>query len=590
MTALLCRSRVPAARYRFRLRPSLDKQGNSATITGRKVLLRKKYPMRQRLILSLILALISTGFAFDGARYLVICRDEFVPAVTPLVEWRYASGFSCRLVRLSETGTDTAAVRNYIVNAYRNWPVKPEYVLLVADPAFLRAKIYGSGPTRYYSDNYYGDVTGDFRAELAVGRLPAKTIEQCERLVNKVLAYEVRPDTTGCWMQRLTTIVREDGDTDDSIYWANVRYAAALAGSAGFLGCDSLSYFRGHNAQDVVNSVNAGTGFVLYRGRGSGNWYSPFAVDPGQCNNGTRLPIVLSITCETMALDPYDSMAGQAWMLAAAPAILRGAAAFFGNTHSDNDVAAKRSPVARGFFSGLFGAGRYRLGDAALQAKAQLYQEYPDTLCREDYRGFNIFGDPAMALWTATPKRIDVTHPAEVLVGPHDIVVTVTSRGSPVPGATACASMDTTVHVFGPTDHLGRVTLRVNPADTGQMRLVVSGQNLYPYNGVIHVVTEVGVGEQTRAPVTPVLACQPNPFRTRTAVRSPAAADMSGRIGIYDASGRCVKVLAISHASAVTVWDGRDASGRTVQPGVYIVQLEVSPGRVLARSSVTRLR
>ncbi len=512
-------------------------------------------------------ALPSPAVAEEGAEFLVFCRDDFIPALTPLTEWRQASGIRTRVVPLSQIGADTTAVRNYIIYAWQNWVVRPRYVLIVAHPSYLRAKIYGSGGDRFYSDSYYGNVEDDFRNELAVGRFPARDVNQCQVMVKKTLLYEQFPDLAdSLWMRRLTTVIREDYDSDDTIYWNNARYAAQLAGESGFVRCDSFSRARGHSVSHILGSVNDGTGFVLYRGRATNNWYSPFGVEPAMTNNGNELPVILSVTCATMALDPYDSMVGSAWVKAGTASQPRGGVAFVGNTHSDMSVAAIRGAFARGFFSGLFVEGLRHLGDALLRAKLQLYQEYPEA--RNDYRGFNIFGDPALRLWTGTPRVLTVTHPDSIPTGAQDLQVTVQHNGLPVGSALVCASMDSSVYAVGTTDGNGTVTLSVAPPDTGRLRLVVTGRNLYPYDGTIAVVRQSGIAGAT-PPGTGAtrLVAEPSHFRTATVFR------LAGRAGgwsltIRDAAGRPVRVLG-SRDDGTCRWDGNDDAGAPVPPGVY---------------------
>lgn len=248
--------------------------------------------------------------------------------------------------------------------------------------------------------------------ELVVGRFPAKSPAQCSVMVAKTLAYEKNLAADSLWMCRLTTIVREGGDSDDTIYWNDARCALNLARAAGF-GCDSLSRFQGDDSADVITAIAAGTGIVLFRGIGVVNWFAPFKTEPSLTNNGNKLPIVLSITCATMTYAEGESMVGDAWVKAGTVGDLRGAVAFFGNTYSTYDVVIhSRSAVTRGFFTGLFSEGKDQLGWTVLRAKEQPYQEFPTN--EGDYRGFNLFGDPALHLWTAAPRPLTVIHPTEI--------------------------------------------------------------------------------------------------------------------------------------------------------------------------------
>lgn len=528
----------------------------------------------RRTLLPLLLLLASAA-ADPGARYLVFCQDNLIPEIEPLVEWKRASGLSTRVVPLSDVGYDTTRTRNYIITAWTEWDHQPEYVLIVAHPGVFRAKIHGYGSEMVYSDVWFGDVEGDFRGEIPVGRIPARNADQLRNAVARTLAYEHHPDTTNDWQRRLTTVIREDGDReDDSIYWHDIRWAAYLAGTSGFAGCDSLSSARGHNTASIINSVNAGTGFVMYRGRATANWYAPFEIDPRLAANSTRLPVVLSFTCATMALDPYDSMVGRAWLFAGSDAFARGAVAFFGNTHSDQGVADKRSALARGFFSALFTDNEYWLGRTALRARQYLYDRFPGDACKDDYRGFNIFGDPGLRLWTGTPRGLEVFHPAELQPGPARLEIAVTNAGTPVAGAVACASMDSSVYAVDTTDAQGNVAFDLAVPE-GELRLVVTGRNLYPYDVIIPVRAS-GVALEPRVPTAAGLRVLPNPGRDW--VRLELAAALAGRpVSVYDAAGELVGSVRATDGAAVLPVTG-------LAPGVYLARC----GPATARFTVTR--
>jgi hypothetical protein len=542
--------------------------------------------LKKTLMILAVIA-VATAAADDGARLLIVVADGFETTVQPLASWKRASGITARVVRLSSIGADTGAIRSYIRDAWASWPVRPENILLVGSPEVLPSFYYSAPPFDYASDHSYGDLGGDEKPEVPVGRFPAKSVRQCSIMVSKTLLYERTPFTEDpLWFTRMTSLVRDGGDADDTVYHNDARCAALLAAGAGWLPLDSLSTRQGDDESTAIRSINEGRGLVMYRGTAGGWWRSPFNVRPTAVANDRKLPIVLSATCATVTLTPGESMVGEAWVKTGPTGITRGAVAFVGNTHSDNNVARVRGAFARGFLSGLFAEKIATLGDLLVRGKQQLRTEFPTRT--HDYRGFNLLGDPSLRVWTATPHQVTVTHPGVVFTGPQSLPVQVSAGGLPARGALVCASIDvdTLAYAWGWTDQQGAVTLAVSPADTGRLRLVVTGTNIYPYDITIPIAL-TGVAAEAAAPVAyggdfaavPSVASGEITFRWR----GPAA-----RLDIISAAG--VVVNALVPVAATCRWNGRTAPGDPAPPGVYLCVLRDGLGRVAGSTRVVKLR
>ncbi|MCS7250755.1 MAG: C25 family cysteine peptidase, partial [candidate division WOR-3 bacterium] len=117
----------------------------------------------------LFLLFITIIFAQEGARYLIITYDNFYPAIKELADWKTKKGVLAKVVKLSEIGGNNAtSIKNYIINAYNNWPIRPEYVLLVGYPNLLTS--YYDNSYRIYSDNWFFDINNDNKADIPYGR------------------------------------------------------------------------------------------------------------------------------------------------------------------------------------------------------------------------------------------------------------------------------------------------------------------------------------------------------------------------------------------------------------------------------------
>jgi hypothetical protein len=107
--------------------------------------------------------------------------------------------------------------------------------------------------------------------------------------------------------------------------------------------------------------------------------------------------------------------------------------------------------------------------------------------------------------------------------------------------------------------------------------------------GVLPAVVAAPIPSPLHIPLQ--IAAAPNPFRTTTAVSYHLPSATVIRLSMYDAAGRLVRELMRGPRPAGRSeehWDGCDAAGSTVAPGVYFVRLEAAGQPASAR--VVRLR
>src|SRR4030042_2028908 len=218
-----------------------------------------------------IFAAVSSSFihAQNGARLLIITHDDYYNTLKPLAEWKHQTGFMTKLIKLSEIGNDTNQIRNYIINAYNIWQIKPEYILLVGNRFQIGWFQYNYQGQISNSDNYYTNVSGDYHNEIIPGRIWVDDSFQTQTVVAKILGYEKNPwIDDSLWLRKGMTIVCEDYDSfpADSVYWSDARYMHYLMQNAGYYQVDSISRLRGHNHQHVLNAMNNGRAYLLYRG------------------------------------------------------------------------------------------------------------------------------------------------------------------------------------------------------------------------------------------------------------------------------------------------------------------------------------
>jgi hypothetical protein len=387
-----------------------------------------------------------------------------------------------KVVRLSEIGSDSTQIRSYIVNAYNTWAIRPEYLLFVGNkyqipfPRYMHPYSIMS-----FSDNYYANVTGDFHNELYHGRLWVSDTVQAKTVVAKILDYETNPYMTdSLWFRKGVTIVDEyeqGQPPSDSLYWEDARYAIQFMLDAGYVHIDSFSYYLGNDSADVINAINDGRTYILYRGIGGPDWLWPFqGIYAAQMTNGYKMPVVLSGTCATI------EGIGRDWLVAGTPNQPEGVAGFYGTTTSLFAAAEMRSALCRGTTASLFGDSTSNLGKAAEAGRLEYYAQFQDLV---DYHSWSLLGDPEMAMWTSTPKGLLVGHNMYLSTGICTATVYVVQNSTPVPGALVCvmAKYDSSFYHYGYTNSAGTIqfidTLHV-PSDS--VYFTVTGRNLRTYH------------------------------------------------------------------------------------------------------------
>ncbi len=100
--------------------------------------------------------------------------------------------------------------------------------------------------------------------------------------------------------------------------------------------------------------------------------------------------------------------------------------------------------------------------------------------------------------------------------------------------------------------------------------------------------------DETSPAVLADLGASPNPFRSVTAIRFRAGAELAPQVvlvKIYNVLGQLVQVLGVRINGAgeyEVVWDGRTGAGRPAPSGTYVYVIEA--GDALIAGRVTLLR
>ncbi len=412
-----------------------------------------------------------------GSRYLVITDYLYEDAIQPLIEWRTAQGLPPAVLVTYPVGLTDEDVRDLVEDAYFSWDIPPEFLLLVGDTEVLPT--YREGP-EFHTDNFYATMEGfDYLSDILVGRLAVDTVEECETVVAKTLAYE-QPwlATDPSWLLSGSLLLRNDFDMGDMIYYDNTYFIHDLMNPLGFDPIDILTLADDVELGDVLASINAGPGWVNYRGVAGAIWAQPFTFSPTSLVNEWRAPIVISATCYTGMFigDPNFS---ELWLRSGTPEHPIGGVAFYGtNTSGQGEtLSLKRGYVDEGLFGSALVDGR-SLGEACLAGKTNLFAHVFD---QAEYEGWNLLGDPALAVWTAVASPLEVTY--EVAVEHHDVdlTVTVNSEGAPVEDALVTCIKDTSLYLWAETDAAGEVVFSFEAVLPCTVRLSATTKNAIPW-------------------------------------------------------------------------------------------------------------
>ncbi|MBN1619358.1 hypothetical protein JW890_01405, partial [candidate division WOR-3 bacterium] len=412
--------------------------------------------------------------------YLIIVPDALAPNLSSFVEWKERKGYNVTVALKSQVGTTNTAIKNYIQNAYNNWPVPPAFVLLIGDddmPAYTGA--YSSSIT----DHPYGQLHGgDLFHDVWLGRFSVANATQLNNIVNKTLLYE-KPSlwTQGnAWCKKAVFMASTD---NHSISEGSHRYVIqTYLGPAGFI-CDSLWSYYGATTGQVSAAFNDGRSWGIYSGHGSStSWADGPSFSQANVNaltNISEYPIVMSYACNTGQWSVAECFA-ETWIRAGD----KGSVSFWASAPSSywtEDDTLERwvfhaifdSTVTwqRAFYDyGLLGV--YHLG-----SRVQYY-----------YDAYNLFGDPSIDGWTDYPNALTVNHPATIPVGGIDVQFTVNTAKAPARNAlVALKTGDSTWTAY--TNASGSATVHVFNQSPCSLLVTITGHNLNPYTGTIYVIS-----------------------------------------------------------------------------------------------------
>ena len=473
-------------------------------------------------------------FASRG-HYLIITPPQFELYIQYFADWKIRMGYQVTIAGTDIAGNSASAIKDYIQTAWDTWESRPEFLVIVGDEDQGIPGHYIQNPQgdNLVTDHPYGLLEGDDSfPELMVGRLSVDTVSELISFTSKIVAYESSPhmDNTD-WFQRALMISTTWGAASTQ---ATKEWVADKMVENGFDQVYTAYHPDVSSTSHIANPINAGVGFVNYRGFGMYNgWFGPDFMSSniyGLIHCGAKTPVITSVVCGggNFAAGADDPCFGEVWTRIGTFSVPNGAVAFFGPselyTHTQfNNV------IDIGIYSGIFDQGLTTLGEALWNGKLELWRNYhqntyfPFGQTPEFYHHiYNLLGDPGMQLWTAVPQNLSVEH-IDTLVSGDNFTSVAVNDASGESLAGAYVSLSNAENVWGGyTDSNGQIVLPFVGGVAEDINLTVTGKNLLPYLATIPISNQnhpleliswtlVGGGQPIASDSTAILLSLENP-------------------------------------------------------------------------------
>ena len=146
----------------------------------------------------------------NAANLVIISYKDFMTQAETWAQYRRAQGVTVKVIEVSELydefsyGSHSSdAIKNFLQYASQSWQTAPQYVLLIGDASwdprnyenvgffdFIPAKLVSTIYSETASDEALADFNNDGLAELAIGRIPARTVTEVNTMFTKTVNWE----------------------------------------------------------------------------------------------------------------------------------------------------------------------------------------------------------------------------------------------------------------------------------------------------------------------------------------------------------------------------------------------------------------
>ena len=467
----------------------------------------------------------------------IITEESYLSDFEEFVEFKTKQGFNPLVETVEDIYTQYDGVdnqdkiRNYIKYCYENY--ETEYVILGGDTetiphrgfrvaagsttdSDIPADMYyscldrngtGDGPDWNTNNNsFWGETQeADYYPELAVGRISADASSEFEAVFNKQMMYQMDPVEED--LEKALMVGEElndnpltyGGDYKDQIVDGGTHDGYATAGISENFDVSTVYAREGYwSAYDLQDEMNSGINLLNHLGH-SMTWYNMKFENPDVNNSNLtsdgvnhNFYIIYSQGCYPASFDNRDNYGsyGEDCIAEKFVTIENGCAAYIGNSrygwYQPGGTNASSQYFDRQFFDAIFGDDITNIGKTLNESKiAGANQCNGDAWFRWTYYEINLFGDPTLDIWTATPENITANHPDAIPMTATEIEIE-----TDVPDALVGLSLDGENINGGFTNAAGNITLQIDEPfeNVGTLDINITKHNYNIYQNQIEIV------------------------------------------------------------------------------------------------------
>lgn len=268
----------------------------------------------------------------DAGRAVIVCPDEWVPNLEPLLAWRRTKGLPTKVLPTSQTGTSGAQVKAALQAEFDAGGLT--YVLLVGDADQIQP-LEGDNESADCDSCMVMLAGNDYVPDVFISRFSAQTAEQVDVQVARAVKYEQEPVLDGAFYRKATGIASNEGTPKDyermNILWDALK-GFRMDEVDRLYDPDRNNWpgLQPVKPEQVAAAINQGRSVINYMGHGSKTeWVtSGFGVSHIQdqlTNSDGQWPMIWSVACVNGDFRYGDACFGEAWARAGTAEAPKGA-------------------------------------------------------------------------------------------------------------------------------------------------------------------------------------------------------------------------------------------------------------------------